>query len=73
MTMWVNNELVLCQARRELGAKWKLLSAEEKEPFIRQTAAQKQQYKNEMEDLKKQKMDSDKAKKVISIYMGRIC
>ena len=52
------------QARRELGAKWKNLPAEEKAQFLKQTEAQKEQYKLQLEEYKKERADEETKVKV---------
>ncbi|KAL4311878.1 hypothetical protein GQ457_01G047670 [Hibiscus cannabinus] len=57
-----NKAKMTFQARRELGEKWKQLSLEEKEPFIKQTIKQRNQYKQELEE----GFDGYKKEKVVS-------
>ncbi|XVF09477.1 hypothetical protein REPUB_Repub07fG0096600 [Reevesia pubescens] len=47
------------QARRELGAKWKNLPAEEKDRFLKLTETQKHIYKLQLAEYKKQRVDDE--------------
>ena len=49
-------------------AKWKNLLAEEKDWFLKQTEAQKDQYKLQLEEYKKQRVD-DETKVKVSIFI----
>ena len=56
------------QAHRELGAKWKNLPVDEKAQFLKQTEAQKEQFKLQLEEYKKQRAD-DETKVKVGIFI----